>query len=240
MFKTLLAILGATLVLLSLGMPAEAAPTGLNASQSCTGSTAEVTFTWRGVSATSRQVWIDLTTADNWRTGTYISAGPFGAGDTTYTWPGIKPNEQHFYRITEQVASGQWIASVTSSFTAVCGSAAATGATAEEQSYRNRATAQLYALVVRLAQSRGSGAGGRGAVISVLNDFSAQMNGLAPVPPRFRDVHDQLQGSLYEVVALLQESGTLNLRRFEALLDELADALEDYQLVVGITLPSTR
>jgi hypothetical protein len=230
MLKLALALIGAiSLLLVSNGYEAQAAPSGLNTTQSCTGSTADVTFNWRGVGANSRQVWIDLTTNTNWRAGTYISAGPFTASDSSFTWAGIKANTTHYYRITEQLASGAWVASVTSSFKAVCGSPSSS-ATPEEQSYRNRATAQLTALAVRIQQTTRQN---RVSIVATLNDFVATLNGLEPVPPRFADVHYQLRDVMQAFLDCAR-SNACSSAELEELLDELEDALDDYELVVGI------
>jgi hypothetical protein len=229
MLKAGLALFAAAWILLGTGN-ATAAPTGLNVSQSCSGNTANMTFTWRGVAANSQQVWIDLTTNDNWRAGTYISAGPFAASDTSFVWSGIKANQLHYFRMTEQLANGSWVASVTSSFTAVCGAPANSGATPEEQSYRNRATAQLTALAVRIVQTPRSS---RTTLVATLNDFVTTLNGLEPVPPRFRDVHYQLRDVMAEFVSCAR-SNACSRAELEDLLDEIEDALDDYSLVVGI------
>lgn len=205
-------------------------PTGLNTTQSCAaGGTADITFNWRGVGSNSRQVWVDLTTGNNWRAGTYLSAGPFTASDASFTWTGIQANKTHFYRITEQLSSGAWVASVTSNFKAACATAAS-NATPEEQSYRNRASAQLTAVFVRLIQAPRSS---RLSLISTLDDFVNTLNGLEPVPPRFRDVHYQLRDVMAEFVACAR-SNACSRTELEELLDELEDALDDYELVVGI------
>lgn len=235
MVKGLLALIGASIFLFLGTGTTQAAPTGLNVSQSCSGNTANMTFNWRGVTANSRQVWIDLTTNEHWRAGTYISAGPFAATDTSFVWTGIKANTQHYFRLTEQLSNGTWVASITSGFTAVCGAPANTGATLEEQSYRNRATAQLTAIIVRIAQSPRSSRSPSAylATVSVLNDFVMVLNGLEPVPPRFRDVHYQLRDVMVEVVACARAPSSCG-TDIDELLDELDAALEDYSLVVGL------
>jgi hypothetical protein len=96
MLKAILALFVATAILVPSVDGAKAAPTGLNASQTCSGNTANMTFNWRGVAATSRQIWIDLTTNDNWRANTFVSAGPLAATDTSYVWSGIKANTVHY------------------------------------------------------------------------------------------------------------------------------------------------
>jgi len=239
MLRGLIAFIVAGFVALTGTSGMAAAPTGLSTTQVCSGNSANVTFQWRSVNPASRAVWIDLTTNNHWRPGTYMSAGPLPSSTTSYLWLGIKANEQHFYRVAEQQASGEWSYSVTSSFTAVCGPSGTTGATMEEQSYRNRATAQLYALTTRLAQrSRG---GTNPTAGSVLNDFVAALNGLEPVPPRFRDVHYQLRDTVLETLDCFNAPlSVCDDAEFSDLLDEVDDALEDYELVVGIDLPQSR
>jgi hypothetical protein len=234
MLRTLLAITVAALALAGVES-AGAAPTGLSTMQSCTGSTAQVTFFWRDVSPGAQQVRIDVTTNDHWRAGTYLSSPAIAATATAYTWPGIKPNQQHFYRVSEQLAGGSWASSITSSFTAVCSSSASSAATPEEQSYRNRATAQLYALAVRLDQ-RADGLANP-SLLSVANDFVAALNGLEPVPPRFSDVHYQLRDAMSELRGCLSSPSCSSNERL-ILTDDVIDALDDYELVVGIDLPS--
>jgi hypothetical protein len=207
-------------------------PSGLNTTQFCgANGTADITFNWRGVGSTSRQVWIDLTTNDNWRTGTYISAGPFTATDTAFTWTGITANKTHYYRLTEQLSSGAWVPSVTSSFKAACATASSSSATPEEQSYRNRATAQLTALAVRIQQNPKSS---RVTLIATFNDFVTTLNGLEPAPPRFRAAHIQLRDTMQAFVDCARGGGCSQ-SDLEDLADELIDSLDDYQLVVGIT-----
>src|SRR5262245_55902603 len=101
--RKLLLALFAVCSLLMLSPPREvrAAPTGLSTTQTCNGNTADVTFTWRDVSSGSRQLWIDLSTQTSWRANTYLSAGPIGTAQNSYTWKGIKLNTQHFYRLEE-------------------------------------------------------------------------------------------------------------------------------------------
>jgi len=231
--KFALSLIGAISLLLvfNSGGALASPPSGLNTTQLCgAGSTADITFNWRGVGTNSRQVWIDLTTNSNWRAGTFISAGPFGVTDVAFTWTGIKANTTHYYRITEQLSSGAWVASVTSNFKAVCGSPASTGATPEEQSYRNRATAQLTALAVRIQQSSRSS---RVTLVATMGDFVTMLNGLEPVPPRFRDVHYQLRDTMQAFVDCAQ-SNACSRAELEELVDDLSDALDDYNLVVGI------
>jgi hypothetical protein len=232
MFKFALALFAAiSLLLISNSTGAQAAPSGLNTTQSCAANgTASITFNWRGVGSGSRQVWIDLTTNNNWRAGTYLSAGPFTATDTSFTWSGIQANKTHYYRLTEQGAGGAWVVSVTSNFKAVCASTAASNATPEEQSYRNRATAQLTAVFVKLVQSPRSS---RLTLIATLDDFVTTLNGLEPVPPRFRAVHYQLRDVMAEFVACARNNAC-SLGELEDLLDDLEDALDDYELVVGL------
>ena len=235
MFKAVLALFGAASILFLGAGATEAAPTGLNVTQTCSGNSANMTFNWRGVAANSRQVWIDLTTNENWRANTFISAGPLAATDTSYLWTGIKANTVHYFRITEQLANGTWVASITSSFEAVCGSTAASGATPEEQSYRNRASAQLTAVFVRLVQaprSRGPAAGSAG-LLAVFKDLVTTLNNLEPVPPRFRDAHYQLRDILVEVVACMPNPNC-SADEEEELFEELDDALTDYELIVGL------
>ena len=231
MLKFALSLIGAISLLLVFNSSAvNAAPSGLNTTQSCAaGGTADITFNWRGVASSSRQVWIDLTTNSNWRAGTFISAGPFTTSDTSFTWTGITANKVHYYRLTEQLSSGAWVASVTSSFKAVCGSQAS-NATPEEQSYRNKATAQLTALDVRIEQTTRQN---RSTLIATFQDYVNVLNGLEPVPPRFRDVHYQLRDTMQALVDCFR-SNACSRSELEELLDDLDDALEDYSLVVGI------
>jgi hypothetical protein len=98
----------------------------VGAAQFCFGDHLDVTFSWLS-NAPQAATYIDLSTADNgWSNGTYVSAGPFAAGTSSYRWQGIEPGFWHFVRLNQRTDSGGWAPSQTYSFFANdCGSAPA-------------------------------------------------------------------------------------------------------------------
>jgi hypothetical protein len=85
---------------------------------SCGGGRANVTFGLGAQPAGTFATWIDLTVFDNgFAPGTFIGAN--ASGQTQYTWSGILPNVQHFWRANSQNASG-WTQTTGGSFTASC------------------------------------------------------------------------------------------------------------------------
>lgn len=87
----------------------------LSAGANCSGSTAEVVFSWLSDGAGTQ--WLDLSLANNgFADGSYLSAGPVPAGQGALTWPGILRGQPHFWRITTFGANG-WTVSATGIFT---------------------------------------------------------------------------------------------------------------------------
>jgi len=221
------------------GGGAEAAANGLSQSQVCNAGKADVTFRWQNVNPQATQVWLDLSTSNNgWRNGTFISAGPFDATTASYSWAGLAPGKQHYFRINQQLPSGRWEGSETSPFFTSCLDPAAGGATAEEIRYRNQSTAMLYAWVVKVKQSSRYSPSNT----ALFSDLISSFKNLEPVPPRFQDAHYNLLDSLNRANDyLLNPPGGRYVRAdFDDLLDDLDDAFDDYILVVGVAVPSLR
>jgi hypothetical protein len=124
------------------------------------------------------------------------------------------------------------------------------GATAEEESYRRRASGFMLASAARFVQYFGQPSFGFEQDLlelgSIAGGWANQMNTLAPVPPRFRQAHDQLRAALYEFGDWCQAISFVDtLDKFYAweayyyvLEDALVAAWDDYELVIGISLPS--
>lgn len=218
---------------------ADAAATGLNQSQVCSNGKADVTFTWRGTNPSATQVWLDLTTTNNsWKNGTFISAGPFDATTTSYTWTGLTPGKQHYFRINQQLPNGRWEGSATAPFFTSCADPTASGANPDEIRYRNAATAQVYAFVVKAKQDISTNQ----SFYQMFGDFALALKNLEPVPPRFQDVHYELVDAAFAVDDYIKNppGGKYSTTAFRDQLESLADALDDYALVVGINVPSLR
>jgi hypothetical protein len=226
----------ALFLVLAVALPAreaDAAASGLGQSQVCNGGKADVTYTW---SATAQQVWLDISTMNNsWKAGTFISAGPFDTKTTSYTWTGLAPGKQHYFRINQQLATGRWEGSATAPFFTSCGDPSASGATPDEIRYRNEATAQVYAFAVKVKQDIKTNQ----SYYQMFGDFARALQNLEPVPSRFQDAHDELVGAAGAVDDYIQNppGGKYVNKDFQALLGSLADALDDYALVVGINIP---
>jgi hypothetical protein len=128
--RTLLA--GLALAVASVGalalQPGSASATVLEvgAYQYCFGNQLDVTFSWLS-NTPQATTYIDLSQLDNgWQQGTYVTAGPFGAGTVSYKWRGIEPGRWHVVRLNQQADSGAWQPSSTFSFFANgCGAEAA-------------------------------------------------------------------------------------------------------------------
>jgi hypothetical protein len=98
----------------------------VHAYQFCFGNQLEVTFSWLS-NTPQAATYIDLSRIDNgWQQGTYVTAGPFGAGTVSYKWRGIEPGAWHLVRLNQQVDGGAVQPSTTFSFFANgCGAEAA-------------------------------------------------------------------------------------------------------------------
>ena len=87
--------------------------------------TTEVKFSWPQAPGAG-QVWLDLTRYEiGFQTGAFAGAGPFSATATSYTWQGLSPSTQYYYRVNALYADG-WHALKTGSFVSgQCGQAPA-------------------------------------------------------------------------------------------------------------------
>ncbi len=87
----------------------------LNAGANCSGSTATITFSWTADGDGAQ--WLDLSVTNNgFADGTYLSAGPLSANQSTLAWQGVLAGRTHYWRITSLGSNG-WKTSVTGSFT---------------------------------------------------------------------------------------------------------------------------
>ena len=105
------------------GDGADAAVGQVSISQSCSTTmpgTVKVTFTWSGAAPNSLQTWVDLSLSNNgFQPGTFIGAGPFGAGTVSYTWDGLI-SERRALRPRESAASRRgWEPSQTFTFATI-------------------------------------------------------------------------------------------------------------------------
>jgi hypothetical protein len=120
------------------------------------------------------------------------------------------------------------------------------GATTEEEAYRRRAEGKFLYFYARIAQYLGQPSFGALNDLlelgAVCRNFASELNGLEPVPPRFRQVHDQLRAALVSFadhIAVVQNQTTAAaqsrwISQYISLADRVGQALEDYALVVGI------
>src|SRR3954468_16589552 len=80
----------------SLPTRAEAGANQLLNTQYCENGRVKVTFKWTGGNAASVEQRLALSTSANgWRDGTFIFAGPLVGSLTTYTWEGLTPGTLH-------------------------------------------------------------------------------------------------------------------------------------------------
>jgi Tol biopolymer transport system component len=88
-------------------LPAEAAGATLDRpSFTCAAGAATMRFSWRPADGATTQ-FIDVSLADNgFAPGTFISAGPFDGTTTSYTWPAVRPNVRHHYRVNALTPEG--------------------------------------------------------------------------------------------------------------------------------------
>ncbi len=119
-----------------------------------------------------------------------------------------------------------------------CADQSSSGATPEEIHYRNQATSLLYAFVVKVKQSSRYSPSNR----QLFTDLISSLNNLEPVPPRFQDVHYSLIDALTRVndYLLNTPASKYDSDYVDQLENDMLDALDDYQLVVGISVPSLR
>jgi hypothetical protein len=95
----------------------------------CNGGTSNARFTWYGNDPYAIVQYLDLSMADNgfWP-GTYFSAGPLAAWQTSVTLNQIRPGATHYVRVNQQLWYGDWDPSPTFVFTsASCGAAVPVG-----------------------------------------------------------------------------------------------------------------
>ena len=83
--------------------------------------TTEVTFNWPAAPG-AREVWLDLSLyATGLEAGAFAGVGPFTATASSYTWAGIAPNTQYYYRVNALYADGWHALKVGSFVSGRCG-----------------------------------------------------------------------------------------------------------------------
>ena len=81
----------------------------------CTPNNVGVTFTWIPVAGAEVQ-WLDLSLTDNdFAAGTFLGAGPLDPSTDQFSWDGLIPGSQYFWRINALTPNG-WVPSATDAF----------------------------------------------------------------------------------------------------------------------------
>lgn len=130
MGRTTAALLVAFFLLsVSLGSPSHtqaAAPRGLSFAQSCTHqNTVNLRITWI-TDPSAREIWVDASTSgDSFAPDTFVSAGPLSGRTTVYQWPDLDAHKVYWFRVNQQLPSGDWEASAPIRYILGCGNVTA-------------------------------------------------------------------------------------------------------------------
>jgi len=118
-YRTLLALAAVVAALLLLMLPGLSdASANFYMDQNCQAdNSVTLAFSWDGGSSGVKQQWVDVSTTDTWKTGSFTGAGPFSADVQSFNWPGYKPGNTYYVRFNQQTASGTWDATKTYKFT---------------------------------------------------------------------------------------------------------------------------
>ena len=103
-----------------------AAPRSLSFVQTCTHqNTVNVRIAWTS-DPSAREIWIDASTVDDsFSADTFASAGPLSGRTTSYVWPDMEPHKVYWFRVNQQLPSGEWEASAPQRYILGCGNVAA-------------------------------------------------------------------------------------------------------------------
>lgn len=103
-----------------------AAPRSLSFLQSCTPrNTVNLRISWTS-DPSAREIWVDASTVDGgFAPDTFVSAGPLSGRTAIYQWPDLEPHKVYWFRVNQQLPSGEWEASAPTRYILGCGNVTA-------------------------------------------------------------------------------------------------------------------